>query len=262
MKKLLLAGVALSGLVAAGAASAADLPARTAPVAPVVPLAVPIFTWTGFYVGVQAGFAWGNNNDDFGTVGAVDLNGDGIADVTAVNNGFSDDDDNDGFVGGAHVGYNFQFGSIVLGAEADIEATGLGGGRDYAFVDGLGNTYSVSSGNDIDWQGSLRGRLGFAFDRALIYATGGVAFADFSSNGGTFAGPFGTYFAGNDDGVEWGWTLGAGVEYAFTNNLTAKVEGLYVNLDTKNDAFGYYGDRNNAEFGVVRAGLNFKFGTY
>ncbi|WP_262271604.1 outer membrane protein, partial [Microvirga yunnanensis] len=79
---------------------------------------------------------------------------------------------------------------------------------------------------------------GVAFDRALIYATGGFAFADDAT----------------------GWTVGGGLEYAFTNNLSAKVEGLYVNLDQDNNSI--FNIDNDAEFGVVRAGLNFRFGTY
>jgi outer membrane immunogenic protein len=83
----------------------------------------------------------------------------------------------------------------------------------------------------------VRARAGVAFDRALIYATGGFAFADDAT----------------------GWTVGGGLEYAFTNNLSAKVEGLYVNLDQDDN---FLGIDNDAEFGVVRAGLNFRFGTY
>ena len=135
MKKLLLAG-GPGRSRDRRSAGAADLPRRTEPVAPIMPPAIPIFTWTGFYVGVQAGYAWGGNGRDFGTLTAVDLDGDGITDVTAVDSGaFGDDDGNDGFVGGAHTGYNYQFGSIVVGAEADIEATGVEGGRSHAFVD-------------------------------------------------------------------------------------------------------------------------------
>ncbi len=81
----------------------------------------------------------------------------------------------------------------------------------------------------------MRARAGVAFDRALIYATGGFAFADDAN----------------------GWTVGGGLEYAFTNNLSAKIEGLYVNLDQDHDFVD-----DEAEFGVVRAGLNFRFGTY
>ncbi len=225
--------------------------------------AIPIFTWTGFYVGVQAGYAWGGNGRDFGTVTAVDLDGDGITDVTAVDSGaFGDGDGNDGFAGGAHAGYSFQFGSIVVGAEADIEATGIDGGRSHAFVDAFGNQYTFRGGHDIDWQGSVRGRIGFAFDRALIYATGGVAFADFKNDSTAFAGPFGTFFAGNDNGVEWGWTVGAGVEYAFTNFLTARVEYRYANFDLGGNRFSdaaFTGGDDGLDFHTVRAGVSYKF---
>ncbi len=259
MKKLLLAGVAFGSLLTA--AHAADLPRRTAPVAPMPVQAIPIFTWTGLYAGVQAGYAYGNNDRDYSSVTSVDLDGNGTTDVVSVDNGF-DDDESDGFVGGAHIGYNFQFGSIVLGAEADIEATSLGGGGNYAYVDAFGNEYSVENGNDVDFQGSVRGRLGFAFDRALIYATGGFAFADFSGNDRTFVGPFGTYFNGKDDGVEWGYTVGAGVEYAFTNNLTARVEYRYTNFDRGGNSFNDVAFRSggdDVDFHTIRAGVSFKF---
>jgi outer membrane immunogenic protein len=92
--------------------------------------------------------------------------------------------------------------------------------------------------------------------------TGGLAYGDLGNNNfnGLNNTTFGYYDRGDDS--NWGWTLGGGVEYAFTNNLTAKIEGLYVNLDTKNTGGLYYTGNGNTEFGVVRAGLNFKFGTY
>ncbi|KFG69274.1 outer membrane protein [Microvirga sp. BSC39] len=208
MKKILLASVALFGF--AGAASAADLPMRAAPPAPII-AAAPIFTWTGFYVGVNAGYGW--SDDDFDSVA------------------LADDDNDGGFVGGAQVGYNYQIGSFVVGLEGDIQYADFG--REGAFVVG-GTTYDIDNS---DWFGTVRARAGVAFDRALIYATGGFAFADEAN----------------------GWTVGGGVEYAFTNNLSAKIEGLYVNLDNDDDFPGFDGE---TDFGVVRAGLNFRFGTY
>ncbi|MCD6069852.1 MAG: hypothetical protein K0S42_368 [Microvirga sp.] len=198
MKKILLSSVALLGL--ATGAVAADLPSRRAP-APII-AAAPLFTWTGFYVGVNAGYGW--SNDDFD---AVDL---------------ADEDDDGGFVGGAQVGYNYQIGSFVVGLEGDIQYADFGADDDF---------------DSSDWFGTVRARAGVAFDRALIYATGGFAFADDAN----------------------GWTVGGGVEYAFTNNLSAKIEGLYVNLDNDDDFPGFDGE---TDFGVVRAGLNFRFGTY
>jgi outer membrane immunogenic protein len=213
MKKILLASVALLGF--AGAASAADLPVRAAPPAPII-AAVPVFTWTGFYVGVNAGYGW-NANDSI-TVGGVRF----------------DLDDEGGFVGGAQAGYNYQIGSFVVGLEGDIQYADFGGDDRFDFDrDGIAD----DDFNNSDWFGTVRARAGVAFDRALIYATGGFAFADDAT----------------------GWTVGGGLEYAFTNNLSAKVEGLYVNLDQDDN---FLGIDNDAEFGVVRAGLNFRFGTY
>jgi outer membrane immunogenic protein len=212
MKKILLSSVALLGL--ASGAMAADLPSRRAP-APII-AAVPVFTWTGFYVGVNAGYGW-NANDSI-TVGGVRF----------------DLDDEGGFVGGAQAGYNYQIGSFVVGLEGDIQYADFGGDDRFDFDnDGIAD----DDFNNSDWFGTVRARAGVAFDRALIYATGGFAFADDAT----------------------GWTVGGGLEYAFTNNLSAKVEGLYVNLDQDDN---FLGIDNDAEFGVVRAGLNFRFGTY
>jgi outer membrane immunogenic protein len=216
MKKILLASVALLAFPAI--ASAADLPSRRAP-APVV-AAVPVFTWTGFYVGVNAGYGWNNNDNITLSDGTV---------IDTVNG------DEGGFVGGAQIGYNYQIGSFVLGVEGDIQYADFGKGR----YD-LGTSGIFEEGTD-DWFGTVRARAGVAFDRALVYATGGFAFADDRA----------------------GWTLGGGLEYAFTNNLTGKIEGLYVNLDSDNYVFnGLNIEGDDVEFGVVRAGLNYKFSTY
>jgi outer membrane immunogenic protein len=226
MKKILLSSVALLGLTAG--AMAADLPSRRAP-APVI-AAVPVFTWTGFYVGVNAGYGW-NNND---------------VSVTLPSGATFTSDDEGGFVGGAQVGYNYQIGSLVLGIEADLQYADLGG---EVVIPGF-----VGFDDGDNYFGTVRARVGVAFDRALVYATGGFAYGDV---GGGF---------GSD--ANGGWTLGGGVEYAFTNNLTAKVEGLYVNLERDNNNFvvglpaGTLISNDNSEFAVVRAGLNFKFGTY
>jgi outer membrane immunogenic protein len=231
MKKILLSSVALVGFTAG--ALAADLPSRRAP-APMM-AAVPLFTWTGFYVGANAGYGW-NNNDyavvtPTGTLLAVDGQDDG------------------GFVGGAQIGYNYQMGSFVVGIETDLQYADMGG-RGTFTVGGV--NYSTDSSDN--YFGTVRGRLGYAIDRTLIYVTGGLAYGDVGES------------VGNAD-TEWGWTLGGGVEYAFTNNWTAKLEGLYVNLDRGNSAVSYnsiagvsrVSGSSNTEFGVVRVGLNYKF---
>lgn len=235
MKKLLLASTAL--LAMAGTALAADLPSRKG--APIMEPIVPAFSWTGLYIGLNAGYGWNtndNNNDIYGFGG-----------------GGSDDG---GFVGGAQIGYNWQFNQFVLGAEADIQYADLKNkGSD--FFDPVTGIYYGSSGRGVEWFGTVRARLGVAIDRALIYATGGFAYG----GGGNDNNYFGYYGGGGDD-VKTGWTLGGGIEYAFTPNLTAKLEGLYVNLGKQDrDIYytGYYTGRKDLEFAVVRAGLNYKF---
>jgi outer membrane immunogenic protein len=218
MKTRILSLLAATALSVAGvsAASAADLPMRAAPPAPVF-AAAPVFTWTGFYVGVNAGYGW--SDDDFD---AVD---------------FADDEDDGGFVGGAQVGYNYQIGSFVVGLEGDIQYADFGREGVFNFVDEDGDIFEGELESS-DWFGTVRARAGVALGQALIYGTGGFAFADDST----------------------GWTAGGGLEYAFTNNLSAKIEGLYVSLD--GDDSDIVGFDNETDFGVVRAGLNFRFGSY
>ena len=225
MKKILLAGVAAAGLIASGAAAfAADLPSRN--VAPVAPAPVlPIFTWTGFYAGVNAGYGWGEFSKAPGF------------------------DDPDGFVGGAQIGYNYQIGQFVVGLETDIQYSDLSGKtRPVTFADG---NVGVGRG-EVEYFGTVRGRIGAAFDRALIYVTGGLAYGETKFRGlDTTAG-----LSFSKSKPTAGWTIGGGLEYAFTDNITAKAEYLYVDLGDNR----YYGaNKAETKFSVVRAGLNYKF---
>ncbi len=248
MKNLLLSTVALAGLTAG--AVAADLPMRAAPPAPVV-AAVPVFTWTGFYVGVNGGYAFGDErNNRRSPFFRVRDNGDGSA------------------LGGAQIGYNMQFGMFVAGIEADAQAIDFER-INPVLVPGRNNRINRNNDDEVDIFGTVRGRLGLAaFDRGLIYATGGLAWkTDADNNGG---GRFGGN--GNNGGDNIGFTVGGGVEYAFTNNISLKVEGLYV--DFSEDKNGRNRRNNNnvnninfagngaREFGLVRAGLNFRFNTF
>ena len=215
MKKYLLASVAALGLVAAGAASAADLPSRKGPVA--APVYVPAFTWTGFYVGANAGYAWGNVNA----------------------NGYANIGDLDGFVGGGQVGYNYQMGQFVVGLEADLQAADLSSGNNLGLI-------NVKT----DYFGTVRARVGVAFDRFLPYVTGGWAYGNVKTSipGLAFS---------SDRSHTGGWALGAGVEYAFTNNLIGGVEYLYVDLGEKNILGA--ATKVGTDFSVVRARLSYKF---
>lgn len=247
MKKILLAGVAAAGLIASGAAAfAADLPSRN--VAPVAPAPVlPIFTWTGFYAGVNAGYGWGEFSKAPGF------------------------DDPDGFVGGAQIGYNYQIGQFVLGAEADFNYINVNRRIAGTVVDHEGDGGSVFAKATVNWYGTVRARLGFTpTERLLVYATGGLAYGQVKHRMSVADDIGEDSWAGRGNHTQWGWTLGAGLEYAITNNLTLRGEYLYVDLGDKNTRLGYTGTdaalagdtltlKSDTQFSVVRAGLNYKF---
>ncbi|KAA2234746.1 outer membrane protein [Salinarimonas soli] len=262
MKKLLLSTVALMGLTVA--AGAADLPRRAmAPVAPI--LSVPVFTWTGFYVGVHAGYAFGDS--DIRTTGVLQGN---INNVNALARPPSLSVDKEGFIGGAQIGFNYQFGMFVAGIEADLSYTDLSETQTYAspttFGAALAGTRSTLS-QDLEYLGTVRARLGVSFDRALVYVTGGLAYGDVSYRADFFTSGGALQFAGRKSDVEVGYTIGAGVEYAFTNNLTLKAEYLYYDLGSRNvqvDSIpgvgtGAYVSRFETDGHIARVGLNYKF---
>jgi outer membrane immunogenic protein len=298
MKKILLSSVALLSLSAG--AFAADLPSRRMAPAPYV-AAVPVFTWTGFYVGGNAGYAWRDTNRDdsvFVPGGAITtLGGTPLATTGTLNFTNDSDSNRSGFAGGGQVGYNWQFGSIVLGVEADIQGVDMNGDRrgsgTYVFtgtadgVPGLNNgstTIFRPSDRGLDYFGTVRGRLGYAFDRFMIYGTGGFAYGGGGNDdcGGFVATGF-VCDGGKD--TRTGYAVGGGVEWALpmmsglfgSSAVTFGVEGLYVNLDSDNNNrqnvfVGTVGTTaapnqlflgnvrgQDDEFGVVRAKINFKF---
>jgi outer membrane immunogenic protein len=218
-------GAAALAVAAAFATSAlaADLPARTAPPAAPVGYA-PVFTWTGAYVGVNAGYGWGQ--------------------VKGAGTYF---DDPTGFVGGAQIGANYQMPNtnFVIGAEADIQYSGL-----EAKANGPGYAALGDAKQQVEWFGTVRPRVGFALDRTLLYVTGGLAYGNQKLSIPGY---------GSGTSTDIGWTAGAGAEYAFTNNVTAKLEGLYVDLGKSDLIPAAPVNKSGTEFGVVRAGLNYKF---
>jgi len=191
MRKLLLAGVALVALGSASA-SAADIQRRQVMPAKAPMYMAPPYNWTGFYVGINGGGAWGSS--DFSApfpTGSFDLSG--------------------GLVGGT-VGYNWQMGQFVFGVEGDLDWSNIRGST------ACGGT-SCETKND--WLGTARGRLGYAFDRFLPYVTGGAAFGNIKTN---------IPGVGSTSDTNVGWTVGGGIEAAIAGPWTAKVEYLYVDL--------------------------------
>ncbi len=261
MKRSLVGGVAalaLAGLV--GHASAADLPRRNAVTAAPPVFVPPAFTWTGFYAGVNAGAKFGSD-DNARTIGSPGF-------VGLVPGGFVPGSlrvGDTGFTGGAQIGYNQQYGQFVAGVETDFQF--VGGERGTAFTGPTGIT--TTAFRDNGYLGTLRARLGIlASDRLLVYATGGLAYGSFDTTLGVTAGP--AIWGGSNDKFRAGWTVGAGAEYAFTNNWTAKIEYLYYDLGRQTitasplngaataTGLSYVGRVDNTGQ-IVRAGLNYKF---
>jgi outer membrane immunogenic protein len=225
---------AVAVMVMAGVAApvaAADLgPYRTATrqsYLPPVEYSQP-FSWSGLYMGVQLGYGSGNTSADSGPA-----------------SGFNQvyDYKSNGWLGGAHAGYNWQRGNLVYGLEADLEKSGQDG-------NGVGSR-GFDHSTDINWQGSLRGRLGLAYDRTLIYGTAGWAFGDVNVN---------KSFASYSD-VRNGWTAGVGLEHMLTSNISARIEYRYT--DFGEAKFGSTAlnsiDRSSVDQHAVRAGLSLKF---
>jgi len=222
MKKFLLATSALALMT--GSALAADLPTRAAPADPVA--APPAFTWTGFYVGANAGYAWG-------TARLRDNDGDGVSGRF------------NGALGGAQIGYNFQSGDLVFGVETDIQATGISRSL-------TGGDTTVKS--EIQYLGTVRGRIGMSFDNIMPYVTAGLAYANNKisvSEGGISLSSTKTHF---------GWTVGAGVEAYLGSGWSVKGEYLYVDLQNKRYFANFDGGfRARSDFHIARVGVNYRF---
>ena len=225
---------AIAALGLASSASAADLPRKSVPQQFIQPL--PIFTWTGFYVGINGGYLFDTGNSG--------------------RSGFGNSSSGDGFSIGGTLGYNYQIGNVVLGLEGDLAYVELNGRNNSAF--GGGNGFGS---NDMNYLGTVRGRIGYAIDRFLIYGTGGLAFADQKNNAN-----FGGFGRSSNDDVKFGYTLGAGVEYAFTNNWSVKAEYLYYDLGRSNNSTfiagpggGFFTNSSDNRGNIVRAGLNYRF---
>jgi outer membrane immunogenic protein len=227
MRKLSLSILSALALVTAGAASAADLPVKARPMT-----VAPQFSWTGIYVGLNAGYGWGDTSGTlFAAPGNFNVSG-GLA--------------------GGQIGGNYQFNNIVLGIEADYQ---------WADIDGSSTTLAgVVRTAKIERFGTARGRLGFAWDRWLAYVTGGYAFGA-KTNVSIVPGAL----LASSHTLD-GWTAGVGVEYAFAPNWSAKLEYLHVDLGDKTFFSGLGACtvtslcQVGANIDLVRAGLNYRFG--
>jgi outer membrane immunogenic protein len=222
-----LAGVLFASL-AAGSALAADMPPSRYIPPPRAPAFVPFFSWTGFYAGINGGYGWGKSSWTDTVIGVT-----------------TGEFDTKGALAGVTLGYNAQVGGITFGLEADFDWSNIKGSTLVVCPTRCETTN--------EWLGTFRGRLGYAFDRFLPFVTGGMAF------GGIKAAMTG---AGSYTDVNVGWSAGGGIEYAFANNFTAKVDYLYVDLGKINcnaTCSGVNPFDVTFTSQIVRGGLNYKF---
>jgi outer membrane immunogenic protein len=219
MRRVLLACVGL--MVLAGSAAAADLP----PAAPYykAPAYAPVYNWTGFYIGVNGGGGFGQSTWD--SAGSFNLSG--------------------GLVGGT-VGYNYQIGQAVIGAEGDIDWTDLRGTTTSAACPAGCQTSN-------SWLSTVRARLGYAADRFMPFVTAGAAFGNVSASSPGLVGASST---------NAGWTVGAGIEFALGGRWTARAEYLFVDLGQFNCGFncgGGFVDNVSFTNNIVRGGIDYRF---
>jgi outer membrane immunogenic protein len=207
MKKTLFAASLTAMAVAAGAAVAADLPRGPAPYYS-APAMSGLYNWSGPYAGLNIGYEWGKVTNTAG--------------------------EPSGLMGGGQVGYNWQSGQFVFGAETDIQFSGA----DDTFA-----PWKFAN----PWFGTLRGRVGYAFNNILVYGTLGLAYGELK----------GTFLALDETRTEVGWAGGVGAEYGFTPNWSAKVEYLYMDLASR--SFSITGTDNGLHANLLRLGINYHF---
>jgi len=223
---LYVAGAVTLAALAPQAATAADMPQYSPP--PVI-TAVPSWDWSGFYLGLNAGYGWGQN--DGATFSFIDPGGAWFGPCLTAGAcvpGISYD--RNGFVGGLQGGYNWQFDQFVFGIEADINYSDMDGSRALATAVAPFAVGSYRSTSEITWLATLRARAGFAIDRGLIYATAGLAGGGVKDSFQWGFPALGQVYQGRASDTEWGWTAGGGFEYAMTDNFILGAEVLYFDL--------------------------------
>ena len=272
MKRVLLAGAI--AILTSGAAIAADLPSRKEPPAYIPP--PPLLTWAGFYVGLNAGYTWGESDHvNVGSfpvlgppAGILALGATGVAPVK-----------NDGFIGGGQVGYNWQFGErFVAGLEADIQGVANSGGAGNAAslvvaIPGVPVVTDIAATKSLDYLGTVRGRLGYLVTPTLLaYGTGGLAYGGVGASTAISqlgANGFSGFGASSFADTRVGWAAGGGLEWMFSPNWSAKAEYQYYDLGGVSHsspliappAVVYAVSQSATRFDghVVRAGVNYHF---
>jgi outer membrane immunogenic protein len=229
MKRSLI-GIAAAASLAATGAFAADLPARTYTKAPVY--VEPVFNWTGFYVGGNLGYSWGNS-DNSTTITRFNT---GLPLPGTLNGTNTSSNNVNGVIGGGQFGHNWQMQNWLFGLEADIQGSGERGSSAITCVRCSDDNADIVTNltQRLDWFGTVRGRIGaLVTPTVLLYGTGGLAYGEVNV-GGTASGNFNglTVAIPGNSSTRAGWTLGAGVEGVIGGGWTAKLEYLYMDLGT------------------------------
>jgi outer membrane immunogenic protein len=245
MKRLLLASVSMIAIIAASPGQAKDRP-RPAQAMP--------FNWTGCYIGGHAGYGWGSKTFTDNMPGYL-VSPFGGAVAPSVSDGIN------GILGGGQLGCNYQISANwVLGLEGEISAADISGGVTSPYPD------NPAFHAKTDWIGAVTGRFGYAWDHALIYVKGGAAWAeDQYSYGSSY---LGSYSASETRG---GWTIGAGLEWAFANDWSAKIEYDYYDFGSRDLIFAYGGgavvsygpqlENVKQQIEAIKIGINYRFWT-
>jgi outer membrane immunogenic protein len=209
-----------ASVIMGSAANAADLPRK----APIYAPAYYSPVWSGFYAGVNAGYGWASFDDGFST--------------TKMN----------GFIGGIQAGYNWQLSSFVLGVEGDIQYSAQKR-TDSATILGI----AVSSEAKVPWFGTARGRVGYAFDSFMVYATGGAAWSNLKVSASALGATVST------ETTKMGWTAGGGVEWMFMPRWSMKAEYLYIDSGTTSLTIAGLTASGKLKDSIGRIGVNYHF---
>jgi outer membrane immunogenic protein len=240
-----LAFITATALLAPGTVSAADL-LRPGP-KPIRPDTTA--DWNGFYFGANFGRPIGSTQTDFPISNGLVLHPPSV--------GMS------GVSGGIQAGYNWQANALLLGLETDFQGTNARSSLQTPCVAGIcAIPASAQYDQRISWFGTVRARAGYAFDRAVIYATGGFAYAQIATD--AYAAAATSTAALSRSRIVGGWTVGGGIEAMLASNWTGKVEYLFAGLDRIDGTMGTLGpvtigDRSRINLNIIRAGVNYRF---
>jgi outer membrane immunogenic protein len=255
-------GLTLTSVVALASANAADIYVPPAPGPGGYKDTCCAPTWAGFYVGVNGGYGWDADSHKIDITTTPPLGG-----YPAITNGT----DAKGGFGGGQIGYNWQgvwHPHLVIGIEADIEGSGIENSFQNRVLNGFGDT--LHANKDLDWFGTVRGRLGYAFGNALVYGTGGFAFGGVKNQlvDVLTVPPTGTVTLQKDT-TATGYVVGGGIEYLISPRWSLKAEYQYIDLgsyklsspEVPPSGFTFSTNKIDNTFNTVRVGINYHFGS-